>query len=92
MEFLLFLLLLGLFGAAAGFLARLLVPGPDPMGFWATIALGVAGSFLGGFLASLLFEGEFELRGSGLIGSIIGAILILLLGRLFALGTRDRAR
>lgn len=92
MEFLWFLLLLALFGAVVGFLARLLVPGPDPMGIWATIALGVAGSFLGGFLASLLLEGELDLRGSGFIGSIIGAILILLLGRLFAPGIRKHAR
>lgn len=82
MEFLWFLLVITLFGAIAGFLARLVVPGPDPMGFFATVALGVAGSFLGGFLGSLLFEGELELRGSGLIGSIIGAVLLLLLVRL----------
>ncbi|MDQ4144213.1 MAG: GlsB/YeaQ/YmgE family stress response membrane protein [Actinomycetota bacterium] len=62
------------------------------MGFFATVALGIAGSFLGGFLASLLLEGELELRGSGLIGSILGAILILLLGRLFARSSRRHGR
>ena len=35
-------------GVIAGYLARLLVPGPDPMGFWATAALGIIGSFVGG--------------------------------------------
>lgn len=92
MQLLLFLIVLALFGAAVGFLARLLVPGPDTMGFLATVALGIAGSFLGGFLASLLLEGELELRGSGLIGSILGAILILLLGRLLTPSTRRHAR
>ena len=37
-------------GVIAGYLARLLVPGRDPMGFWQTLALGVVGSFVGGFL------------------------------------------
>ncbi len=92
MELLLFLILLALFGAVVGFLARFLVPGPDPMGFLATAALGIAGSFLGGFLSSLLLDGELELRGSGLIGSILGAILIVLLARLFTPRSRTHAR
>ena len=67
-------------GAIAGFLARALVPGKDSMSIPATIILGIVGSFVGGFLASLLFNsgsGSF-LRPSGLIGSVIGAIIALL--------------
>ena len=68
-------------GAIAGFLARALVPGKDSMSIPATILLGIVGSFVGGFLASLLFnrgsDGSF-LRPSGLIGSVIGAIIALL--------------
>ena len=45
-------------GAIAGFLARALVPGKDSMSIPATILLGIVGSFVGGFLASLLFRGE----------------------------------
>ena len=45
--FLLYLLIIGL---VAGFLARLLLPGPDPMSVGATIVLGIVGSFIGGFL------------------------------------------
>ena len=41
-------------GVIAGFVARLLVPGRDPIGFLWTIVLGIAGSFAGGFLASQL--------------------------------------
>ena len=67
-------------GAIAGFLARALVPGKDSMIIPATILLGIVGSFVGGFLASLLFNrgGDGFLHPSGLIGSVIGAIIALL--------------
>jgi uncharacterized membrane protein YeaQ/YmgE (transglycosylase-associated protein family) len=66
-------------GAIAGFLARAIVPGKDSMSIIATILLGIAGSFVGGFLASLIFDGELALRTTNLIGSIIGAIVALLI-------------
>ena len=69
-----------LIGLIAGFLARAIVPGRDAMSIPATIALGIVGSFLGGLLASLLFrgnDGEGFLRPSGLIGSVIGAVIAL---------------
>ena len=71
-------------GAIAGFLARLVVPGPDPMSIPATILLGVVGSFIGGFLGYLLFHkdaGAGPLQTSGLLGSIIGAVIALLVYR-----------
>jgi uncharacterized membrane protein YeaQ/YmgE (transglycosylase-associated protein family) len=68
-------------GLIAGFIARALVPGPDPMGWVGTIVLGVIGSFVGGTLAALLFGGSLDLTPSGIIGSIIGAILVLLIWR-----------
>lgn len=74
-----FLISLFLVGIIAGFLARLLVPGRDPMSFGMTVLLGVVGSFVGGFLGSLLFGQTFALRPTGLIGSIIGAIMALLI-------------
>ena len=73
-------------GIVAGFLARLLVPGRDPMGFWATVLLGVIGSFVGGFLGYAIFGKDVNdgaLQTSGIIGSIIGAIVVLILLRLF---------
>lgn len=66
-------------GAIAGFLARALVPGKDSMSIPATILLGIVGSFVGGFLASLLFGGGEIFQTSGLIGSVIGAIIALLI-------------
>ena len=79
--FILYLLLIGLI---AGFLARLLVPGPDPMSVGGTILLGIVGSFVGGFLFYTLFNADADkgaFQASGIIGSIIGAIIVLLLYR-----------
>lgn len=75
------LLSLLVIGIVAGFLARLIVPGADPMSFWETLALGVVGSFIGGFLGALLFRGDLELGPAGLLGSIIGAVIALLVYR-----------
>jgi uncharacterized membrane protein YeaQ/YmgE (transglycosylase-associated protein family) len=71
-------------GLIAGFLARAIVPGPDPMGIGGTIVLGVIGSFIGGFLGYLLFgkdAGEGALQPSGVIGAVIGAVIALLVYR-----------
>ena len=69
-------------GAIAGFLARLLVPGRQDMSILATVVLGIVGSFLGGLLGYLLFHkdaGDGLLQPAGIIGSIIGAIIALLI-------------
>jgi uncharacterized membrane protein YeaQ/YmgE (transglycosylase-associated protein family) len=82
-----FVLYLIVIGAIAGFIARAVVPGPDPMGVLGTIVLGIVGSFVGGFLGFLLFNEDFDdgaLQASGVIGSIIGAILALLVYRMVA--------
>lgn len=78
-------------GLIAGAVARLLVPGPDPMSIPMTVLLGIAGSFVGGFLGFILFDKDFSegaLQPSGILGSIIGAIVLLLIYR--AVGGRRR--
>ncbi len=75
-----------LIGLIAGFIARMLVPGPDPMGWLGTMVLGIIGSFVGGTLAALVFGGTLEVSATGLMGSIIGAIIVLLIWR--AMGGR----
>jgi len=88
-----FILYLLVIGVIAGFIARLLVPGPDPMGVAATIVLGIIGSFIGGFLGYVLFGVDFEEGGiqtAGIIGSIIGAVIALLIYR--ATSGRSSAR
>src|SRR4051812_14374340 len=79
-----FLISMFVIGIIAGFLARLLVPGRDPMGFWATVLLGIIGSFIGGFLGYVLFGKDLDegaIQASGIIGSIIGAVIALLIYR-----------
>jgi len=73
-------------GAIVGVIARFLVPGPDPLGWVGTIVLGIVGSFVGGFLANLIFAGQASVQPAGWIGSIIGAIIVLLIWR--AMGGR----
>ena len=79
-----FVLTMLLIGLVAGFVARALVPGRDPMGVGGTILLGIVGSFVGGFLGWLLFGKDLDegaLQPSGLIGSILGAVVALLVYR-----------
>ena len=71
-----------LFGLIAGAIAKMLMPGRDPGGIVITILLGIAGSLLGGFLFNAMGIGGGE-RYAGLIGSIIGALLLLFLYRAF---------
>jgi uncharacterized membrane protein YeaQ/YmgE (transglycosylase-associated protein family) len=81
---LMFILTLIVIGAIAGFVARLLVPGRDPMGLVATIVLGIVGSFIGGFLGYLIMGKDIQegaLQPSGILGSIIGAVVALLIYR-----------
>jgi uncharacterized membrane protein YeaQ/YmgE (transglycosylase-associated protein family) len=66
-------------GIVAGFLGRFLLPGRDPMGFFATILLGLAGSVVGFLIfTELLGIGDndvFDL--GGLIGAILGVMILL---------------
>jgi len=76
-----FVIALLIIGLIAGFVARAVVPGDDSMSIGATILLGIVGSFVGGFLADVLFRSDAEdvgLGPAGLLGSIVGAIVALL--------------
>ncbi|GAA4912332.1 putative membrane protein YeaQ/YmgE (transglycosylase-associated protein family) [Actinomycetospora succinea] len=67
------------FGLIVGFIARALVPGKDNIGILATIGLGILGSVVGGLVFSL-FSGRIELSNPlGWIGSIIFAIILLVI-------------
>ena len=67
-------------GLIAGAIARLLVPGRQDMTVPQTILLGIVGSFVGGFLGHFLFHhGSGFVQTSGWIGSIIGAVIVLLI-------------
>src|SRR6478735_12573316 len=69
-------------GLIAGAVARLLVPGKQDLSIPATIVIGIVGSFVGGFLGYLLFRSDARdgfFQPAGIIGSIIGAIIVLLI-------------
>lgn len=75
------ILLMIIFGLIVGAIAKLLMPGKDPGGIIVTILLGIAGSLLGGFLFNAMGIGGGE-RYAGLIGSVIGAIVLLVAYRM----------
>jgi uncharacterized membrane protein YeaQ/YmgE (transglycosylase-associated protein family) len=81
-----FIIVLVIVGLIAGAIARLLLPGRDPIGVFGTIVLGILGSFVGGFLQNLVQHHTLSIHSFhlvGIIGSIIGAFVLLLLLRLF---------
>lgn len=69
-----------IFGAIVGAIAKFLMPGRDPGGWIVTILLGIAGSFVGGFLATTIMGRQEQT--AGWIGSIIGAMVLLFIYRL----------
>jgi len=74
-------------GVVVGAIAKLLMPGKDPGGFWITMLLGIAGAFVGTFLgrAMGLYAAD---QSAGFIASIVGAVVLLAIYRLF---TRKKA-
>jgi uncharacterized membrane protein YeaQ/YmgE (transglycosylase-associated protein family) len=78
MSLIAFIIVLAVSGLIIGALARLALPGPDPMSIPATIALGLGGTFIGGIVARVFLG-----TGGGLIFAVLGAILILYLHRRF---------
>jgi uncharacterized membrane protein YeaQ/YmgE (transglycosylase-associated protein family) len=74
-------------GLVAGALARLIVPGRDPMGWGGTLILGLAGSIVGGLIVRIFTAGT----GVGLVGSVVGAVIVLLVYRAFTHNNRSTA-
>lgn len=68
-------------GLIAGAIAKLIMPGRDPGGIIVTILLGIAGSIVGGTLWNMLMGNDGD-NTAGLIGSVIGALILLALYRM----------
>jgi len=76
------------FGLVVGFIARAIMPGRQSMSAVMTMVIGVVGSLLGGFVGSLISNTEVtRVHAAGLIGSIIGALVVLALA---GMGSRRR--
>jgi uncharacterized membrane protein YeaQ/YmgE (transglycosylase-associated protein family) len=69
-------------GLIAGALARLIMPGKDPMGLLATIVLGIVGSIVGGLVSSLIWRSDTGFHPGGLLLSLLGAIFALWIWRM----------
>lgn len=70
-------------GLIAGALARLIMPGRDPMGVIATILLGIVGSVLGGLVSMAIWPDSAErFQPGGLLLAVLGAIVVLFLWRM----------
>ncbi|HEX6616390.1 MAG TPA: GlsB/YeaQ/YmgE family stress response membrane protein [Gemmatimonadales bacterium] len=70
-------------GLIVGAIAKLLMPGKDPGGIIVTMLIGVVGALLAGFLGRALGWYQNPGEGPGIIASIIGAMILLFLYRLF---------
>lgn len=81
----LFLLSLLVYGLVVGMVAKLLHPGEDPVGFLPTIGIGLAGSYVGGFLNWLLFGGAEPFTMSGIVMGVIGGVIFCWLYRKYRL-------
>ena len=71
-----FILFILLWGLIVGALARLAIPGPDPMPIWMTIAIGIGGSLIGGVLTRIFFG-----TGVSFFFAFLGAMLLVILYR-----------
>lgn len=70
------------FGLIAGAVAKMIAPGKDPGGWLITLAIGIAGAVVGGFLASLLgFGGVSGFNLGSLLVAIVGALVVLFVWR-----------
>ncbi len=84
MEFVVFLLV----GLVVGIIARLLMPGPDPIGILGTIVVGCVGALIGGYLWTAVLGPQEDVAW---IGSILMAMALLFLYRRFT-GSRTSRR
>jgi uncharacterized membrane protein YeaQ/YmgE (transglycosylase-associated protein family) len=79
-----------IFGLVVGAIARLLKPGKQGLSIPMTLGLGVVGSLIGGFIASLLGTGDvFELNILGAVIAILAAVVLLFVGERWA-GSRTQ--
>jgi uncharacterized membrane protein YeaQ/YmgE (transglycosylase-associated protein family) len=79
MDLLLYLIVLAVTGLIVGGLARLALPGPDPMGIGMTILIGLAGSFIAGLIVYLVTDGDGS--GAGIVVSVLCATGLVYLVR-----------
>ena len=81
-----------IFGVIAGALAKWIMPGKDPGGFFVTMLIGIGGAILGGWLSSLIFEynpSEDNWSFYGFVSAVVGSLLILFIWKKLAGNAND---
>jgi hypothetical protein len=78
MELIVYLLVLAAWGLIVGGLARLALPGPDPMSIWATIGIGLLGSLAAGLVTHAIWGGAV---GGLLLSQFFAAVIVYLIRR-----------
>jgi uncharacterized membrane protein YeaQ/YmgE (transglycosylase-associated protein family) len=68
-------------GMLSGWLAQIVVPTHRRINYGEALVVGLIGSFVGGLIGSLIFGDGLRLRPSGIIGSVIGAIIVQFIWR-----------
>jgi len=76
------------FGLVIGLIAKAIHPGDEPVGFLPTLCIGIAGSFVGGFISYFLSAGDIEYRPAGFVMSVIGAVIFCYLWRYYNLNVK----
>lgn len=86
-----FLLAWVFFGLIVGIIAKAIHPGDEPLGFFPTVFIGIAGSYVGGTLNWFFYGSNSFLRPSGLLMSIVGGVVFCMLWRLYQLKVDGRS-
>jgi uncharacterized membrane protein YeaQ/YmgE (transglycosylase-associated protein family) len=73
-----------------GLIAKLVHPGPEPVGCLSTIIIGIVGSYTGGFINFIFGRGEF-LQTSGIVMGIVGGVIALCIWRWWNLKKQNRS-
>ena len=74
-----------LFGLVAGVIAKAIHPGEEPLGFFPTVFIGIAGSYVGGSLNWLFYGKDSLFKPSGIIASVVGAVIVCVLWRQYSI-------
>ncbi len=80
-----------IYGLIVGLIAKALHPGEDPVGFTWTMVVGVAGSFIGGFINWVIGNGASPLSSSGILMGVVGGVIFLVTWRWYRLRSQERS-
>lgn len=81
-----------IYGLIVGCIAKLIHPEEDLVGFLPTVGVGIAGSFIGGFLSWLIGAGASPFEPSGIVMGVVGGVIVCWLWRTYRLNRFFKAQ